>query len=114
MIVRVTEIEPKQVEKPRGGTGVATQVPYEIMKQYGGQISAFAFMDLPPEASIGYHKHEDDMEIYLLLDGVAAVNDNGVETILTPGDVLITEQGQSHSLSNNTDKNLSFLAIILK
>ncbi|MGE4498394.1 MAG: cupin domain-containing protein [Deferribacterales bacterium] len=114
MIVRVSEIEAKHIEKPRGGTGTAVQIPYEAAKQYGGQIMAFAFMDLPPEASVGYHRHENDMEIYVLLDGFAEVNDNGQEDVLTPGDMMITAKGESHSIANKTDKNLSFLALILE
>lgn len=113
MIIRASEIQPTELIKPRGGTGTALRVPYDALTGIGGEIKAFAYMDLPPESSIGYHLHENDMEAYLLLDGFAEVSDNGKEDSLTPGDMLVTGKGESHSISNRTDKNLAFIALIV-
>jgi mannose-6-phosphate isomerase-like protein (cupin superfamily) len=114
MIVRVEDIEHKILEKPRGGTGTAIQIPYDALKEYGGDITAFAMMDLEPDSSVGYHKHEDDMEVYLVLDGIADVIDDGEIEQLRPGDMLITPRGSSHSIINNTKNHLTFMALILK
>jgi mannose-6-phosphate isomerase-like protein (cupin superfamily) len=113
MIVRANEIQPTELIAPRGGTGTALRVPYDALIGLSGEVKAFAYMDLPPESSIGYHMHENDAEAYLLLDGFAEVNDNGKEDSLAPGDMLFTNKGESHSIANHTDKNLAFIALII-
>lgn len=114
MIVRVNDIEPGTIDSPKGGRGAAIRYGYEQAAKYDGKIEMFAVMNLESDAMIGYHVHENDMEMYLILDGKPIANDNGEETILNPGDLLITEKGESHSLENKTNDPVTFLAIILK
>jgi len=112
MIIR--QAVPDEVQNARGGSGTLTRMMYEQMNNYGGQIKAFAIMDVPPGASIGDHEHVDDLEVYFMLDGEAEVNDNGEDNYLRAGDILVTVQGESHGLVNKTTQNLTFLALILE
>ncbi len=114
MIVRVNDIAPEEIMKPKNGIGKATKLAYDEACKYSGSIRMMAMMSLDSDSTIGYHIHEDDMEIYLILDGKPIVSDNGTEEILNPGDMLITEKGQGHSMSNKTNDPVTFLAIIIK
>jgi mannose-6-phosphate isomerase-like protein (cupin superfamily) len=114
MIVRGDSINVKEVENPRGGRGSLINMGYEVLSQFSGQIKMFSVVNLRPDSLIGYHKHEDDMEIYFMLDGTGVVNDNGNEDILKPGDMLITEKGESHSIENKSAQDITFLAMIIK
>lgn len=114
MIVRVSEIESEEISNPKGGHGAAIRYGYEQATKYNGSIKMFAVMNLESDSSIGLHTHNDDIELYLILDGKPVANDNGIETILNSGDLLITEKGQQHSLENKTNTPVTFLAIILK
>ena len=114
MIVRVSEKTHDEMLNPKNGLGKATRIAYEEACKYEGSIKMMAMMSLDSDSTIGYHVHEDDMELYLILDGKPIVNDNGTEDILNPGDLLITEKGQGHSMSNKTNDPVTFLAIIIK
>ncbi|WP_022851762.1 cupin domain-containing protein [Limisalsivibrio acetivorans] len=114
MIIRVGDIDHKEVQNPKGGEGSVTQLLYDKAREFGGNIKLFAVMDLPPNSSVGYHEHADDTEFYLMLDGIGEVNDNGVTDMLHPGDLMITPKGESHSITNKTDNNLTFFALIVE
>ncbi|MGA1861642.1 cupin domain-containing protein [Deferribacter thermophilus] len=114
MIVRLKDIEPKEVLKPKEGRGSLINFAYEVVTKFGGKIKMFSVIELKPDSKVGYHTHENDMEIYLMLDGKAIVNDNGVEELLSPGDMLITPKGESHSIENKTNEPITFLAVIIE
>lgn len=113
MIIRGNELEPKTMEKPRNGRGTAVNIAYDAIQGLEGKIKMFSVVDLQPDSMVGYHKHENDMEIYLMLDGSGIVNDNGTHDILRPGDMLITNFGESHSIENKSSSPITFLAIIV-
>jgi len=114
MIIRGKDIEAKNVENPRGGRGSLINMGYEVMSQFSGNIKMFSVANLKPDSLIGYHTHEDDMEIYFMLDGSGIVSDNGQEDILYPGDLLITQKGEGHSIENKSGSDITFLAMIIK
>jgi quercetin dioxygenase-like cupin family protein len=114
MIIRVGEAKISEVKNPREGFGSMINVLYEKLSGYTGTIKMFSVIDLNKGSKVGYHLHDSDMEVYLMLDGKAVVCDNGIEDILNPGDLIITEKGQSHSIENRTDQNITFIAIIIE
>ncbi len=67
---------------------------------------------LEPGASIGLHLHEENSEVYYILKGKAElIYDDTRETVL-PGQAHYCPVGHSHSLMNNGDEDLEFLAIV--
>lgn len=114
MIIRGKDVEAKRVENPRGGRGSLLNMGYSAMSEFSGNINMFSVVNLKPDSLIGFHKHEDDMEIYFMLDGTGVVNDNGVEDLLYAGDLLITKKGESHSIENKSGTDVTFLAMIIK
>ena len=77
------------------------------------KLKMCACIELAPDSMIAEHPHTNDAEIYYLLDGEALVTDNERSEILHPGDVVYTANGNRHSIKNNTQKPIHFLAIIL-
>lgn len=73
----------------------------------------FGMTIIPVGGSIGYHKHTGDNEIFYFIKGTAKVNDNGKEFILGSGDSMVCFDGNSHSIENNGDCDLEFIALIL-
>jgi len=114
MIIRGEELQQQTMEKPRGGAGTAIRMAYEAACGFKGEVTNFAIMQLEAGSSIGYHAHAGDMELYLMLDGTAKTNDNGAEETLSAGDMLVTKDGESHNLVNDTLEPVTFLAIIIK
>lgn len=97
----------------RGGKG---QARFEHVWKQNEEIKAnmrlFSRIILEPGCSIGYHVHENEDEIYVILKGRAEVDDNGVKKILEAGDSILTRNGEGHSITAIGDETLETLAVI--
>lgn len=114
MIRRFSERPADEVEARLGGKGHLTiRHALTSPEEFYGKGRLFAQNTLEPGASIGWHTHTGEMEVYYILSGTAKVNDNGKEEILQPGDLSWTGDGESHSIENVGDGPLHFMALIL-
>ncbi|MBP5688489.1 MAG: cupin domain-containing protein [Muribaculaceae bacterium] len=68
--------------------------------------------ELEPGASIGYHSHDENSETIYLLTGKGTVLYDDSEETLLPGQAHYCPRGHSHSLINNGDTTLVFLAVV--
>lgn len=97
----------------KGGTGTyqskAVFTPEQVDK-----ITLFAVNTLPPQTSIGVHPHTTEGEAYVILEGEAVVEEDGVEYLLQAGDAEYCTGGHTHGIANRSDQPLRFLAIIIK
>jgi len=76
-------------------------------------IKEIGFMTLQPGASIGVHKHYNNEDAYIVLEGTGVFTElNGKETRVKPHDITICHIGQVHALRNDGKKPLVFLDII--
>ena len=62
---------------------------------------------------IGYHIHKGESETYYILKGTALFNDNGTEYEIKAGEATFTPDGSGHSIKNNGDEPLEFMALVL-
>jgi mannose-6-phosphate isomerase-like protein (cupin superfamily) len=71
-------------------------------------------MTLPARgASIGFHVHHDNEEIYVAVAGRGLFTDNdGSAHAVLPGDVMLTRQGEGHAIANDGDGPFTFIAVI--
>jgi mannose-6-phosphate isomerase-like protein (cupin superfamily) len=103
------EIRPQM----RGGTGECT---IEKLWLPGDELKAgfrlFARLTVPPGASIGFHRHDGEEEVFVILQGQAKADDNGVEVVLGPGDTILTGGGAGHAIACLGDAPLVILAVI--
>ena len=115
MLCHRNELISEAREKPRGGSGTATFLHLAEGKGAAQKnTNLLAEITLPPGASIGPHPHTEDMEFYIILEGNGVVNDNGTDKKITKGDVMITGNGETHSIANTGDVPLVFHAVIVK
>ena len=96
----------------RGGEGSAEFVHLVDCEQEKN-LRLMSELTLQPGCSIGNHCHESETEYYIILSGSGTVNDNGSEMQVNAGDVIITGNGASHSISNTSSALLVFLAVIV-
>lgn len=68
---------------------------------------------LGKDCGVGYHVHQGDGEIYVMLSGEAEYNDNGTITTIHEGDITFTGPGEGHHIINHKEEPVRFLAIIL-
>lgn len=98
----------------RGGDGQA--VIREILDkgEYKGASRLVATITLEPGCSIGEHAHENEEEIFYIIEGTATYDDNGEIKTLRKGDSCICLGSQKHSIANRTEnETLVVFAVIL-
>ena len=113
MIRRKEEREIVKLEQPFGGKGYFyRQDLLNCPDELYGKGRVYSHMTLPPGSQAGYHEHHGDAEVYYILKGRGQINDNGVIEDIKEGDVAVTFEGEGHSIYNNSDEDLEFIALI--
>ncbi len=101
----------------KGGNGEVLIESFIGESEFNGMGRLFAKVTLPKGSSIGYHVHEGDFETYYFLTGkgkyVAGKGDERVESVIGPGDVTHTPEGEGHSVENIGDEDLTYIALVL-
>ena len=83
-------------------------------EQLFGKSRLVAEVTIRPGHSIGMHPHDPDAEIYYMLSGaLVSINPDGSEEPFLPGDTMLTGDGDSHSVRNDTDQDAKMLAIVM-
>ena len=76
-------------------------------------VSFVAFVRLEPGASLGYHDHINEGEIYYILTGAGDFYISPSESIpVSAGDMTYLKPNQGHSITNSGDEDLVMLAIV--
>lgn len=114
MIKRAAEMLKTVKPRMRGGEGQAVVRNLLEDGEYQGKSRMLATITLEPGCSIGEHVHENEEEVFYIIQGTATYDDNGTQTLLYPGDACICQGGQKHSIANRTtNETLVLHAVIL-
>lgn len=112
MIYHRNEMRVEQKENMRGGEGTVT-LTHLAEGSSMRNARLLAELTMPPGASIGYHQHDQETEYFIILSGTGTINDNGVESPIQPGDVIVTGNGASHGIKNTGSVPLVLHAAII-
>ena len=113
MIKRAQQIQTDVIDGFKGGHGIVEITRFIEGDEMCNKGRFVAQVILKPGASQGYHEHTGEFETFYILEGKAKASDNGTETILGPGDVLVCYDGHGHSLENIGDTDLKVIAVML-
>ena len=113
MIKLLKDITPTYEEHAMGGPGKITFHKPFTVEQLGNRFCNLTKVTMHPGDGVGQHAHTANAEVYYMLEGSATIIDDGVESILNPGDAQFCADGHTHGIYNHTDKDASFLAIIV-
>jgi len=91
------------------GNGLLKDVVLFQGDDFQSNIRFFRYMVLPAGTSIGFHKHEDNEELYVVLKGTGLMKVNEEEIEVKPGDVIINEPFDSHGLTNTSGSDMEIL-----
>ena len=100
----------------RGGSGdVHFEHIWKPAEEMYSKTRLYSKIILEPGSSIGYHIHENEEEIFYIIEGTAQYNDNGTVVTLNKGDSCICLDGETHSIGNAADAecDLVIFAVIL-
>lgn len=100
-------------ENMRGGDG-SVKITHVLDKgEYKGACRLLGVITLEPGCSIGAHIHENEEEVFYVMEGTASYLDNDETVILNEGDSCVCLGGEEHSIANRTDKTVKVFAVIL-
>lgn len=100
------------------------QMPNTVLKEFKGgegELCAKMYTDsntkimrgkLTPGSSIGLHTHETNSEMIYILSGTGKVLCDEVYETLAPGDCHYCPKGHAHSLINDSQGDLVFVAMV--
>ena len=106
MLIEFDQISETVTPRMRGGEGelVARMFVNEDAKIMRGLLA--------PGCTIGLHTHETDSEMIYILSGTGRVLYDGAYEVLSAGSCHYCPKGHQHSLINDSDGDLVFLAMI--
>ena len=114
-LYRKEELATWNREKAAGGEG-ALLGQFAYTRKQTNEKDAFreiGWLTLPPGASIGLHKHDNNEDVYIIISGKGIFTDSsGKESEVKAGDITIARPGQSHALKNAGEEPLVFLDLI--
>lgn len=112
MITRREEQEHSIREFMRGGK---KHVEHTLLSSpLPENVRIFNVLTLIPGASIGYHVHENETELFYFMEGNGRVQDDENFYDISAGDSMATFSGHGHAVENTGDTNLVILAVIVK
>ena len=86
----------------------------DLSSELPDEARIFSILTLIPGASIGYHVHEGETELFYFLEGNGRVQDDDTFVDVSAGDSMATLSGHGHSVENTGDNDLVILAAIVK
>jgi mannose-6-phosphate isomerase-like protein (cupin superfamily) len=66
---------------------------------------------IPPSASLGYHRHDLQEEIYYVLSGKGRVVVNGETGMVVAGDAVPVRLREAHAFENSASDDLELMVI---
>ena len=112
MITRTSEQSKSIREYMRGGKEYVQLTA--LSKELPANARLFSLITLIPGASIGYHVHENETELFYFMEGCGRVQDDDQCFDVTAGDSMCTPNGHGHSVENTGDTDLVMVAVIIK
>lgn len=103
-------VDARKLIGDHGGVG-----PIEFRRLFEADFtSAIDFVDftiIPPTSVIGYHSHDGNDELYLVVSGTPTICVEGEERRMGPGDVAVVRSGQSHGLRNDSTVDVAIFVV---
>jgi mannose-6-phosphate isomerase-like protein (cupin superfamily) len=100
-------------ENMRGGDGkVRIEKMWDPKNELKADNRLFAKLVLEPGCGIGFHNHENEEEVFVILKGLAEADDDGEKVILKAGDTILTGDGAGHAIKNAGNDTLEIMAVI--
>lgn len=114
MIIRADEMTDVCAQNVYGGSGDIYSADIWPKDKFPIQHGKFMrLVRIPPGSKLGFHMHSRESELFYAIYGSIKVMDDQECTRLERGDALLTGDGHSHSLFNDTDGDFVMVSILL-
>ncbi len=111
MIENSLTTEKQHQKSSHGGLGPVDL--YEIWEKsdFKSNIDFIDRVVVPPGSKIGFHKHGENEEMYVLLEGTGIMKIEDEEVLVKKGDMILNPIGGRHGLTNNSKESIDLLVI---
>ena len=92
-----------------GGIGDLDFTELFSSEDFESKIRFFHYTVLPPHTSIGPHKHGNDEEIYIVLEGRGIMRQGEAKYPVEAGSVIVNQTFGEHSIINEEESPLRLL-----
>lgn len=113
LIKRAKDIVPTPIEHCMGGEGTVMMEKLLGVEELQGKGRAYVRHTLRPGVSIGKHTHQHEMESMTILSGAAVHIINGQTQLLTAGDIIVAQPGDTHQIACQGEEPLVLIAQVL-
>ncbi len=114
MIRKSSEMEREIREHMRGGEGSVAIRHVFKQEDFTAPVRLCATVSIPPGAGIGAHQHLGEDEVYIVTRGSGVLDDGVTQTRVVAGDAVLTGNGESHAIHNDSAEPLEMTAIIIR
>lgn len=97
----------------REGERLGTLTRLLATERMHNRIPLFARVLLKAGSRIPLHQHLGTFEAFYILSGKGRVIDNGNEATVSAGDIVFTDDGESHAIENPGPDDLEYVALVV-
>lgn len=112
MFVSAKDLTPRCYEQLWGGEGTVSSIRL-LEGLPGSAIKVVALNRIPPGASIGLHRHENEEDCYFCVSGSGIVIDDGIQRPFVPGTLQITRHNETQAIRNTGDEDLVVFVFLI-
>jgi uncharacterized cupin superfamily protein len=99
----------KDEPKCHDGEGVLKHISLFGSGDFSSKLRFINYTILPPGTSIGVHRHGNDEELYVILEGQGLMEVDGEKKEVKAGDIILNKPYGEHGLTNNSFADLKVL-----
>ncbi len=102
----------KQVQdRSHGGQGPVGLFEIWGGSDFAGGVDFVDRMVIPAKSTIGYHRHGNNEEMYIVLAGQGTMTVDGEKIPVKKGDMILDPAFGEHGLVNDSDADIDLLVI---
>ncbi|SFM49873.1 Cupin domain-containing protein [Paenibacillus sp. 1_12] len=90
-------------EQCHRGVGTINHTSLYTKEDFDTKIQFINYVEIPPNSSIGFHRHREDEEVYIIVEGSGTMKVNDEQTRVKQGDILLNKPHWGHELFNDSN-----------
>ncbi len=98
-----------RVERIHDGQGLCPHAMVFSGDEIDAPVQFINYTIIPPGASFGPHEHGRDNEFYVVLSGSGVYSENGKETAVEAGDIIMNTPCGIHGIRNTGNEDMPLL-----
>ena len=111
MLIRHFLNAPLTAECIHEGEGLCPHCMVISGEEFDTPVRFLNYTVIPPKCSFGQHKHGDDNELYIVLEGTGEYTEDGNTVRVAAGDILMNARFASHGIRNTGDTDMRLIVI---